>query len=175
VAFHLAGYLALAQHCVRLAVLTAVSPLQAVELLQTYWLPFELHAASTEGPALYPLAECYQQRKGQPQSIDQLGKLIGADAHAKFSKLPRHSQASADSWWNHHRDNIGERRNRHLASKNRQQRTKHYAILQPIGAIDRFAVFAFQAAKRIRAIFSRVEARHSELVKHPAYTSRWRT
>ncbi|MEH6355709.1 MAG: hypothetical protein V7760_06740 [Marinobacter sp.] len=150
---HLAGKLALAQTLLRLAV-NSNQPLQQEACKQG---AIELMLRS-RALLLYTLAVCYQQRKGQPQNIDQLGNLIGADAPEVQQLLAL--QASADSWWNH-LEQLGDAQNRPPAAKKTISNDNIIAITAAVGA-DRSLSSVQASLSAIKQFSADVEARHSE-------------
>lgn len=130
---HLAGKLALAQTLLRLAV-NSNQPLQQ-EACKQGAIELMLRSRTL---LLYTLAVCYQQRKGQPQSIDQLGKLIGAAAPEVQQLLVL--QTNADSWWNH-LEQLGDAQNRPPAAKKPSATTTLLPSLRPLAQTVRWHRF----------------------------------
>jgi ABC-type Fe3+-hydroxamate transport system substrate-binding protein len=99
-----------------------------------------------------------QPLQQQPQSIDQLGKLIGADASEVQQLLAL--QASADSWWNH-LEQLGDAQNRPPAAKKTISNDNIIAITAAVGA-DRSLSSVQASLIAIKQFSADVEARHSE-------------
>ncbi|HEV8078827.1 MAG TPA: hypothetical protein VGP45_10620 [Marinobacter sp.] len=150
---HLAGKLALAQALLKLAV-NSNQPLQQEACKQG---AIELMLRSRR-LLLFTLAGCYQQRNGQPQSIDQLGKLIGTDAPEVQQRLAL--QAGADNWWNH-LEQLEEVQNRPPATKKTVSNDNIIAITAAVGA-DRSLASVQASLSALKQFSVDVEARHSE-------------
>ena len=150
---HLAGKLALAQALLRLAV-DSNQPLQQEACKQG---AIELMLRSRR-LLLYTLAGCYQQRNGQPQSIDQLGKLIGADAPEVQQLLAL--QTSADNWWNH-LEQLERAQSRPPATKKTVSEENIIAVSADPGP-DRSSAALMKTLTAVKHFADDLEEQHSE-------------
>lgn len=150
---HLAGKLALAQALLRLA-FDSSQPLQQ-EACKQGAIELMLRARRL---LLFTLAACYQHRKVHPQSIDQLGKLIGTDApEAQQLQI---LQASADSWWNH-LEQLEAGHDRPSEAKKTVSNDNIIVVTAAIG-VDRSLASIQDSLNALKQFSADVEARHSE-------------